>query len=721
MQLSTTLRPVLLGLLGLLLTARHLFAQTFSPAVNYPAGSIYPIAIATGDLNGDGQFDLATANATSNAAAVLLGRGNGTFQSPATYSTGPNSYPNYVAIGDVNGDGKNDLVSSNNYSAGLAVLLGNGNGTFQAPTIYYTGARVVGVVLRDLNADNKLDLITSNTSNSAVGILLGNGNGTFQPVKAFSTGLNTFPTTPAVGDMNGDGKPDIVTPNNYNGTVGLLLGNGDGTFQPVVTLALGSTSQPTAVALGDTNSDGKLDIVTSNYGTNTVGVLLGAGNGSFQALATYSTGAGSTPTDVLLADLNGDGHLDIATATKGLDAVSVLPGNGMGQFGVPSTYPMGADSEPSGIAVGDANNDGRLDLFSANYATTSSGVLLNTTAPTLLSFTPLSGLIGATITLTGTGLANATAVNFNGTPASFTVNSATSISTVVPAGATTGLLTVVTPGGSATSTTPFTVVIPNPAPSSTTLSPTTTVAGSADLPLTVSGAGFISTSVVSFNGVALATTYVSATQLTVVVPAANLTTPGSYPVVVSSPAPGGGTSIALAFVVTVPAPTIVSFTPTSGGAGTTITLTGTNLTGATEVRIGSVLATFTVVSATSLTLVAPATTSGVSGFITVTTPGGAVTSTTAYTYTGALATATSTTLPKLQVYPNPFYATLTVTLPSISPAQTALYDAAGRLVLPRAPLPTTQQLSLPANLTAGVYFLKIWQDGTTTTRRVIKH
>jgi hypothetical protein len=719
MQKFITLRTGLLGLLGLLVASSQLFAQTFSPAVNYPTGSIYPFAIAAGDLNGDGKLDLATANSTSNVAAVLLGRGNGTFQAPATYSTGTNSYPNYVAIGDVNGDGKNDLVSSNNYSAGLAVLLGNGNGTFQAATIYFTGARVVGVVLRDLNADGKLDLITSNTSNSAVGVLLGKGDGTFQTVKAFSTGLNTFPVTPAVGDINGDGKPDIVSPNNYNGTVGLLLGNGDGTFQPVVTLALGGGSQPTAVTLGDTNSDGKLDIVTSNYGTNTVGVFTGTGNGSFQAVTTYRTGASSTPTDVLLADLNGDGTLDIATATQGTNAVSVLPGNGRGLFGVASAYPMGADSEPSGIAMGDANNDGRLDLFSANYPTTSVGVLLNTTAPALLSFTPTSGVVGTTVTLTGTGLSHTTAVTFNGTPATFTVNSATSISTVVPAGASTGLLTVITPGGSATSATPFTVVLPNPVPTSTTLSPTTVVAGSPDLMLTVSGSGFVSNSIVSFNGVAVATTYVSASQLTAVVPASNLTTPGSYPVVVSSPAPGGGTSTALAFLVEVPAPTIVSFTPAAGGAGTAVALTGTNLMGATEVRIGSVVVpTFSVVSATSLTLAVPATTSGASGYITVTTPGGMATSTTAFR--GVLATATSAALPELQVYPTLFHTALTVVLPSIRPAQVALYDAAGRLVLLRAPLPTTQQLFVPATLAKGVYFLKIWQEEMTTTRRVVK-
>jgi hypothetical protein len=719
MQKITTLRAGLLSLLGLLGASCQLFAQTFSPATNYPAGSIYPLAVATGDLNGDGQLDLATANSTSNVAAVLLGRGNGTFQAPAIYSTGTNSYPNYIAIGDVNGDGKNDLVSSNNYSAGLAVLLGNGNGTFQAATIYYTGARVVGVVLRDLNADGKLDLITSNTSTSVVGVLLGNGNGTFQPVKAFSTGLNTFPTTPAVGDINGDGKPDIVSPNNYNGTVGLLMGNGDGTFQPVITLALGS-SRPTAVALADMNSDGKPDIVTSNFGTNTVGVFLGVGNGSFLPVATYSTGAGSTPIDVLLADLNGDGNLDIATANQGTNAVSVLPGNGTGLFGVSSTYPMGADSGPSGIAMGDANNDGRPDLFSANYPTTSVGVLLNTTAPALLSFTPTSGLVGNPITLNGTGFANATAVNFNGTPATFTVNSATSISTVVPAGASTGLLTVITPGGSATSATPFTVVIPNPAPISTTLSPATAVAGSPGLILTVRGSDFISSSVVRFNGVALATTYVSATELTAIVPTSNLTTPGSYPVVVSSPAPGGGTSTALAFLVKVPAPTIVSFTPTSGGAGTAIALTGTNLTGVTEVRIGSVIVpTFIVVSATSLTLMVPATTGGASGYITVTTPRGTATS--AMSFNGVLATTSSTVMPILQVYPNPFYAALTIILPSVGPAQLALYDAASRLVLPRTPLPTTQRLSLPFNLAAGVYFLKIWQDEMTTTRRVVKY
>ncbi|RZL08588.1 MAG: T9SS type A sorting domain-containing protein, partial [Hymenobacter sp.] len=341
-------------------------------------------------------------------------------------------------------------------------------------------------------------------------------------------------------------------------------------------------------------------------------------------------------------------------------------------------------------------------------------------APALLSFTPASGLVGATITVTGTNLTGATTLTLNGVSVgSFAVVNATTLTFVVPAGATSGLVAVTTPGGTATSASAFTVLQPNPVPTLASLSPSTVVAGSPAFTLTLSGTGFITGSVVRFNATALATTYVSATQLTAVLPASALATAGSYEVLVSNATPGGGSSAALPFVVTVPAPTISSFTPTAGGSGTLLTITGTNLTGATEVRIGTTLIpTFTVVSATSLTLVVPANSGVVSGFITVTTPGGTATSATAFG--GVLATAGSQALPELQVYPNPFKSKLTIVLPGSGVAQVSLYDVAGRLVLPLAPLPATGQLQLPDDLATGVYLLEVRQGTAIMRRSLVK-
>ncbi|MGI4760329.1 MAG: IPT/TIG domain-containing protein [Janthinobacterium lividum] len=343
-----------------------------------------------------------------------------------------------------------------------------------------------------------------------------------------------------------------------------------------------------------------------------------------------------------------------------------------------------------------------------------------TPAPTLASFTPDSGPVGTLVTVTGTDLTGATALTLNGIPvAIYTVLNASSLTFTVPVGATSGLVSVTTPGGTATSATAFTVIIPNPVPTLASLSPSTVVAGSGAFTLALTGTGFGSGSAVLFNGTALATTYVSATQLTAQVPASAVATAGSYDVLVRNPAPGGGVSAALPFVVTVPAPTISSFTPTMGGASTLVTVTGTNLNGATQVRIGSALIpTFTVVSATSLTLVVPAVAGGVSGYLSITTPGGTAISTMAFG--GVLAATGSQALAQLQVYPNPFQSKLTLVLPSAEPVQVLLRDITGRVVLPLMPLPASKQLVLPTDLATGVYLLEIHQGDATTTRRLLK-
>ncbi|WP_212744937.1 beta strand repeat-containing protein, partial [Hymenobacter jeollabukensis] len=232
-----------------------------------------------------------------------------------------------------------------------------------------------------------------------------------------------------------------------------------------------------------------------------------------------------------------------------------------------------------------------------------------TQVPSIASFSPLSGTVGTVVTITGTNLTGATAVTFNGTAATaFTVNSATSITATVPTGATSGTIAVTTPGGTATSSLSFTVTAPNPAPTLTSISPNTAAAGSADFTLTASGSNFLGSSVVNFNGAALNTTFVSAGQLTATVPASAIVAAGTYNVTVTNPAPGGGTSAALPFTVTsaTPAPAITSFTPTSGPVGTVVTITGTNLTGATAVTFNGTAATaFSVTNATTISATVP--------------------------------------------------------------------------------------------------------------------
>jgi hypothetical protein len=341
-------------------------------------------------------------------------------------------------------------------------------------------------------------------------------------------------------------------------------------------------------------------------------------------------------------------------------------------------------------------------------------------APAIASISPGSGLEGATVTVTGSFFTEASVVTLNGAAVTtFTVVDANTITFEVPVGATSGTVAVTTPGGTATSAGTFTVLAPNPVPTIASLAPNTAVAGSVSRVLTVNGTGFVSGSVVSFGANALTTTYVSATQLTATVPASALTTAGVYNVTVTSPAPGGGTSAAVAFTVTAAAPTIVSFTPTTGGPGTPVAITGTNFTGATEVRIGSFnVPMFTVVSATSITLTLPAGTGSVSGYLTVITPGGTAASAALFNLVSA--TTAATALPGLSVFPNPATDRLTVELPSAAPATVALRDLTGRLVLAPATLGADHQLLLPASLATGLYLLEVKQGAATAVRRIEK-
>jgi hypothetical protein len=246
-------------------------------------------------------------------------------------------------------------------------LLGNGDGTFQAAVDYRAGNGPVSVAVADLNRDGIPDVVAANLDSNNVSVLLGKGDGTFRPAVSYAAG--SIPQSVAVGDFNGDGILDVAVANfgsftdGQGGSVAVLLGNGDGSFQPAVKYSAGLG--PFAVAVGDLNGDGVQDLAVVNGFSIDVSVLMGKGDGTFRAAVHYAVGP-NTPTISVLAmkDMNGDGILDLVVLSG--SGLRVFFGSGDGTFQTSSiSYLAGVG--PLSLAVGDFNGDGLPDVAVANH------------------------------------------------------------------------------------------------------------------------------------------------------------------------------------------------------------------------------------------------------------------------------------------------------------------------------------------------------------------
>jgi hypothetical protein len=290
-------------------------------------------------------------------AGALPGYGQGVFLARTFQAV--NSAPANLAMGDVNGDGRTDVVVSNRSSSKVSVLLGQAAGTLGAKTDYTTGSMPGGVALQDINADGRLDIVVCNISSNTVSVLLGQAGGSFAAKVDYATGTN--PVDLELVDVNGDGRRDIVLVNESDNNISVLLkqttGNG---FAARVNYATGTI--PGGIALGDLNGDGDPDVVTIHYNSTTASVLLGQAGSSFSAKTDYTVGSGAN--DVKLVDVTGDGRLDMVLASYNSNAVLVLPGQAGGTFGAKVTYTMGSGC--GNVAVGNVNGDSLLDLVSAN-------------------------------------------------------------------------------------------------------------------------------------------------------------------------------------------------------------------------------------------------------------------------------------------------------------------------------------------------------------------
>jgi len=298
---------------------------TFGTRTDFTTGPA-PKNVAVGDLNGDGRLDLVSANQNGASVSVLLGNGSGGFAAAASYPACTGTHE--AVIGNFTNDTVPDLLVACWGGSVVSFLRGNGNGTF-APMVNYTvGAAPHSIVARDFNGDGRLDAAVANHDSASVSVLIGRGDGTFDPHVTYQVGSG--PHSIRAGDVDGDGRADLAVANDGSSTISVLRGRPDGTFMPATNYPTGSA--PKGVAIADIDGDGLADLLSANTagnyptccnpGGDTISLLLNAGGGSFAAAQTYT--AGTTPFAVATGDFDGDGDLDVVTANWHSNDVTVL-------------------------------------------------------------------------------------------------------------------------------------------------------------------------------------------------------------------------------------------------------------------------------------------------------------------------------------------------------------------------------------------------------------
>lgn len=358
-------------------------ATAYASAVSYPTsdGVENACSLTVGDLTGDGKGEVVNANCNDNTLTVYINDGNGTFQNGVYYAAGLSApggttadlYPGAVSIADVNGDGKADLISMNEDSSDVTILLGNGDGTVSVPSIGYAVGGYPGqlAVVADFNGDGYADLVVPDLEFNLV-FFKGYGDGTFRSaLDYYAPIIENTPdgVTVATGDFNGDGNPDFVMGNCCGVKAGItvFLSRADGSLMPGVNYVSANASQELQyVAVGDFNRDGKLDVAAADSDNSAVQIFNGVGDGTFTVGASLDSGLfEDQPTGILVGDFKNNGIPDIAVANinDGTQDVAVLINDGTGTFATPVAYNLSNSFNDVGIAAASLRSNGALDLI----------------------------------------------------------------------------------------------------------------------------------------------------------------------------------------------------------------------------------------------------------------------------------------------------------------------------------------------------------------------
>ncbi|CAF0939462.1 unnamed protein product [Rotaria sordida] len=296
---------------------------------------------------------------------LLLGLRIPRFVRQTNYQANAGTY--FLEVADFNNDRSLDIVASNNVSGTISIFYNKGNGRFYSQKIYSTGGKgsdVDTLTVADLNCDGYVDIIAPNYGLDYIGIFKNKRGGTFAPQVTLFTGAGSGPISVDTAYLNKDRYPDIVVANNKVDNIGVLLSKGPGIFDSMVTYSTGPGSAPRSLVLADLNCDHKDDVIVANRGGSNIGVLFNQGGGKFGSLTTYSTGAGSSPRAVAVVDLNGDDKLDVVCINTGTNNIYIFFNSGDGTLSLTKILSTGL--APRGVAIANINNDRKPDIVYAN-------------------------------------------------------------------------------------------------------------------------------------------------------------------------------------------------------------------------------------------------------------------------------------------------------------------------------------------------------------------